>query len=218
LAVGVGTNASAGGAQSVAIGLNANASATDAFALGTGSTAAFSGSTAIGANAVTTAVNQVSLGAAGTSVRVGDIAASTAAQQGPVNVVTVDANGTLGRQATASAQSVAAVRSQMELIAAVSDSQFSALQSEVNTLFDLRQHDRKDFKQGIAAVAAMAQPHFPSEAGKTSYASNVAVFRGEVGVSAGVAHRFEGDFAFTAGATFAGGKNTAVRAGIAGEF
>jgi hypothetical protein len=76
----------------------------------------------------------------------------------------------------------------------------------------------KDTRQGIAAVTAMAQPSFPSEAGKTSYASNVGYYRGEVGFSAGVMHRFDGDFALTAGISYAGGENTAVRAGIAGEF
>jgi hypothetical protein len=67
-------------------------------------------------------------------------------------------------------------------------------------------------------VTALAQPPFPSAAGKTSYASNVGYYRGEVGVSASLMHRFEGDFAVTAGVSYAGGKNTAVRAGVAGEF
>ncbi len=75
-------------------------------------------------------------------------------------------------------------------------------------------------RQGIATTAALANPHFPSEAGRTSYASNVALFRGEMGVSAGLMHRIASDtpFALTAGASYGGGRNTAVRAGIAGEF
>ena len=132
---------------------------------------------------------------------------------------------TLGRQQAASVAALQSVRVSMDYIAAVSDAQFSALagrvdavEGRVNTLFDLADTDRQDARRGIAAVAAMAHPHFPSESGKTSYASNVAVYRGEVGVSAGLMHRFEGDFAITAGATYAGGGNTAVRAGIAGEF
>jgi hypothetical protein len=64
----------------------------------------------------------------------------------------------------------------------------------------------------------MAQPAFPSAAGKTSYASNVGYYRGEVGVSAGLMHRFEGDFAVTAGVSYGGGRNTALKAGVAGEF
>jgi autotransporter adhesin len=88
----------------------------------------------------------------------------------------------------------------------------------VGVLFDLADTQRKDMRQGIAAVTAMAQPHFPSAPGKTSYASNVGYYRGEVGVSAGLMHRFDGDFAVTAGVSYAGGKNTAVKAGVAGEF
>ena len=59
---------------------------------------------------------------------------------------------------------------------------------------------------------------YPSAAGRTSYASNVSYYRGEVGVSAGLMHRLEGDFAVSAGVSYAGGRNTAVRAGVAGEF
>ena len=65
---------------------------------------------------------------------------------------------------------------------------------------------------------AVAQPHFPSAAGKTSYVSNVGYDRGEIGVSAGLMHRFDGDFAVRAGVSYAGSKNTAVKAGVAGEF
>ena len=88
----------------------------------------------------------------------------------------------------------------------------------MDTLFDLTGTIDRDAQRGIASIAAQANPHFPSEAGKTSYASNVATYRGEIGVSAGLMHRFEGDFAITAGVTYAGGNSTAVRAGIAGEF
>ncbi|MEL6488304.1 MAG: YadA-like family protein, partial [Pseudomonadota bacterium] len=72
--------------------------------------------------------------------------------------------------------------------------------------------------RGIAAIAAQANPHFPSASGKTSYASNVATYRGEVGFSLGLMHRLPGAVAVTAGVTYAGGNSTAVRAGIAGEF
>ncbi|MEP2735996.1 MAG: YadA C-terminal domain-containing protein, partial [Erythrobacter sp.] len=175
--------------------------------------------------AATTATNQVALGGAGSSVQVGDIDASTDAQVGPVDVVTVDANGTLGRQQAASAQSVSNVRVALNAVAQVSDAQFNALsvrtstlEGRVDTLFDLSDTVDRDAKRGIASIAAQANPHFPSAAGKTSYASNVATYRGEVGFSAGLTHRFEGDFAITAGVTYAGGNSTSVRAGIAGEF
>jgi autotransporter adhesin len=110
-------------------------------------------------------------------------------------------------------------------VSQVSAADFSALtdrvttlEGQVNTLFDLSSTIDRDARRGIASIAAQAQPHFPSEPGKTSYASNVAVYRGEIGVSAGLMHRFEGDFAITAGVTYAGGNSTSVRAGIAGEF
>ncbi len=118
------------------------------------------------------------------------------------------------------------------LVAAVTEEQFnslagsvsslegrvSSLESNVETLFDLTETIDRDARRGIAAIAAQAHPHFPSEPGKTSYASNVATYRGEVGVSVGLMHRFEGDFAISAGVTYAGGNSTSVRAGIAGEF
>ena len=64
----------------------------------------------------------------------------------------------------------------------------------------------------------MAQPAFPSADGKTSYASDVAYYRGEVGCSAGLMHRVSSEFALTAGVSYGGGSNTAVKAGVAGEF
>ncbi|MEL7198519.1 MAG: YadA-like family protein, partial [Pseudomonadota bacterium] len=125
----------------------------------------------------------------------------------------------------ATAASVANVRTSVNALAMVSDAQFGALEGRVSGLeasvagaFDLAETIDRDAKRGIAAVAAQANPHFPSEAGKTSYASNVATYRGEVGISAGLMHRLQGDVAITAGVTFAGGNSTAVRAGIAGEF
>ncbi len=64
----------------------------------------------------------------------------------------------------------------------------------------------------------MADAPFPPENGQTSYAANTAVYRGEVGFSASLMHRFDKSFALTAGVSHAGGKNTAVKAGIAGVF
>ena len=221
----LGAVAQATGAQSLAVGTDAVASANRASAIGQASQASFEGSTALGQGAATTAANQVTLGGAGSSVRIGDIAASTAAQEGEVQAVTVDGNGTLGTTAIASAASVRTVRVAMDSLAAVTDAQFNALtgrvgalEGSIDSLFDLNRTLTKDSRQGIAAIAAQANPHFPSEAGKTSYASNVAAYRGEVGVSAGLMHRFEGDFALTAGASYGGGDNLAVKAGVAGEF
>ena len=92
------------------------------------------------------------------------------------------------------------------------------MHGSLDTLFDLQNQDRKDNRQGIAAVAAMANPHFPSTDGATSYASNVGYYRGEVGFSAGLMHRVSRGFAVTGSVSYAGGDNTALKAGIAGEF
>ncbi|MEO0642194.1 MAG: YadA-like family protein, partial [Pseudomonadota bacterium] len=203
----------------------ANASGSFSTAVGFEAVAGNTRSTAVGAGATTTADDQVALGGAGSSVRIGDIDASTLAQVGPVDVVTIDQNGTLGRQSVATAASVDNIQVSMNALAQVSEAQFGALEGrvsglegQVSTLFDLTDTIDRDAQRGIASIAAQANPHFPSEAGKTSYASNVATYRGEVGFSAGLMHRFEGDFALTAGVTYAGGNSTAVRAGIAGEF
>jgi trimeric autotransporter adhesin len=89
--------------------------------------------------------------------------------------------------------------------------------AQIDTLFALTAAQREEYLEGIASVAAMAQPHFPSAAGKTSYASNVAYYRGELGLSLGLMHRMEGDFGISAGVSYAG-KHAAVKAGVAGEF
>lgn len=213
--------------STVAIGNDAVASATagNALAIGTNASAQHQGSVALGNGSVTTASNQVMLGATGTSVVVADIAASDATQSGTEQVVTIDSNGVLGVQNVASAASLNNVRVSMNYLAAVTEQQFSALESRVSgiegsidTLFDLTNTMDRDAQRAIASIAAQANPHFPSAPGRTSYASNVVYYRGEVGVSAGLMHRFDGDFAITAGVTYAGGNSTSVRAGIAGEF
>lgn len=224
-AVAIGNGNLAQGVQAVAIGNAAVVVADKGTAIGAGANVRHENATAVGAGATTTAANQVMLGAKGTSVVVADIDASTAAQVGPVDAVTIDGTGTLGRRQVATQSSVDSVRVSMSYIAAVSEAQFSALsgrlstlEGQVSALFDLTNTVDEDAQQGIAAVAAMAHPHFPSATGKTSYASNVAAYRGQVGFSAGVMHRFAGDFAVSGGVTYAGGDSTAVRVGVAGEF
>lgn len=224
-ALAVGPSALAQAASATAVGATAVATGDNATAVGANARATQAGATAVGSGAATTAPNEVALGGSGSSVRVGDIDASTAAQVGPVDVVTVDQNGTLGRQSVATSAQFDTVRTSMVGALAMADTQFDALQGrveglegQVGKLFDLATTQRKEMRQGIAAVTALAQPHFPSEAGRTSYASNVGYYRGEVGFSAGFMHRFEGDFGISAGVSHAGGKNTALRVGVAGEF
>lgn len=211
----VGVRAAASGVASTAVGRFAAASGANSTALGSGATATFAGSSAVGFGAASTAVNQVALGGTGSSVRVGDIAASTAAQTGTLSVATVDANGTLGRNTTLLGNVTALQTASASQLAMI-----GTLDSSVTTLFDLREQDRDDFKKGIAAATAMGQASFPSEPGKTSYVLNGATFRGEAAVGGSLMHRFAGDtpIAVGVGFSFAGKKNNAFRAGVAGEF
>jgi autotransporter adhesin len=66
----------------------------------------------------------------------------------------------------------------------------------------------------------MANAPFPSAPGKTSYAANTGVYRGEVAFSAGFMYRLDtaSPFAITGGVSHAGGSDTAAKIGVAGEF
>ena len=144
----------------------------------------------------------MALGGNGSSVRVGDIDASTAAQVGPVDAVTVDANGVLGRQAVASAQSVANVGNNLRQLAAVSDAQFAALEGRVDTVFDLASSNAEAIdraNEGVAMALAMESPSIPAGAsfalsggignyeGRTSLAMAISAAIGEMAsISAGV--------------------------------
>lgn len=222
--VAIGNEATATHGQATAIGERENARS-GSVTLGANAVAEHANSAAVGPGAVTTVANQVMLGGKGSAVVIADVAASTAAQNEQVKAVTVDSHGVLGTSAIVTTASVDNVRVAIDRVAEVSDQQFGALSSRVDTLggrvdtlFDLTNTIGRDAKRGIASVAAAAHPHFPSAAGKTSYASNVALYRGEVGFAAGMMHRLDADIAITAGVSFAGGNSTAVRAGIAGEF
>lgn len=157
----------------------------------------------------------MAVGGTGSSVRVGDIAASTAVQSGALSVATLDANGTLGRNTTLLGNVTALQSASASQLAMI-----GTLDSSVTTLFDLREQDRNDFKRGIAAATAMGQASFPSAPGKTSYVLNGAIFRGEPAVGGSLMHRFESGtpIAVGVGFSFAGRKNNAFRAGVAGEF
>jgi autotransporter adhesin len=143
--------------------------------------------------------------------------------------MTVDASGTIGRDATirpALAAVQATVATQTGQITALNafrvtaEGRLTALEAGQAALFDLANVNQKESRRGIAAAVAMADAPFPSAPGKTSYASNGAVYRGEFAFSLSLMHRLDVDspFALTAGISQSGGKNTAIRAGIAGEF
>ena len=105
-----------------------------------------------------------------------------------MDVVTVDRAGTLGRRTVATAASVANVRTSMGHLALNAHAQFARVESRVASLegqvaqvFDLATTIDRDARRGIASIASQANPHFPSGSGRTSYAGNVATYRGEWG-------------------------------------
>ncbi|MGL5837463.1 MAG: hypothetical protein ACRCY3_03075 [Sphingorhabdus sp.] len=98
--------------------------------------------------------------------------------------------------------------------------QISSLQQGQDLLFDLVNKGRRDAQRGTAVAVAMADAPLPSAPGKTSYVFNLATFRGEPAMGLSLSHRLNIDapMAVTFGVSHAGGKNTAVRVGLAGEF
>ena len=104
-------------------------------------------------------------------------------------------------------------------ISALEASQLS-VEGDIGTLYDLRDRDRRDMKQGVAAAMSMAQAPMPSAPGRISYAVNGATFRGEYAVGGSLTYRLNSEkpVAINLGASFAGHKNNGARLGIAGEF
>lgn len=205
----LGRQSQATGTASVALGNLAVARGANATALGTGASAAFANTTALGANATATVVGQVAVGGAGSHVRIGDIGASTAAQNvASVGLATVDAAGVLGRDTTS-----------LSTLGALGTAQ-ARMSGQIDALFDLRRLDRRDMRQGIAAAVAMGQAPMPSAPGRTAYVVNGATFRGEFTVRGSFLHRLDTDvpLALGVGFSFAGNKNNAFKAGVAGEF
>jgi autotransporter adhesin len=194
----------------MSVGARSSANGAAATALGFFASAQFAGSTAIGTNATTTAANQVALGGAGSSVRIGDIASSTAAQTGGLQMVTIDANGVLGR-APIAMEGLGKGPSSMEMIAM--SGRMGALEHQLDGI------DRR-FRQGIAATVAMTPVQIPSAPGKFTYALNGAAYRGQYATGGSMMYRLNTKNPMAVGVGFsqAGGKNSSVRVGIAGEF
>jgi trimeric autotransporter adhesin len=148
---------------------------------------------------------------------------------GITDIATVDSSGTIGRDTTvrpaivslqATQTSQGSALAALQAFNSTQGSRLSALENGQANLFNLVDLNRKEARRGIATVAAMAPAHFPSAPGKTSYSANTAVYRGEVAFSVSMAHRLNSDrpFALTAGVSHSGGKDTAARVGVAGEF
>jgi hypothetical protein len=137
------------------------------------------------------------------------------AQSGQIATLRTDVTAQSGQIAALGVQTAA----QSTRIAAVESAQ-SALGGRVDALYNMRDEDRRDMKQGIAAAVAMGQAHFPSAPGRTSYVFNLATFRSEQAVGGSLMHRLPGDMpiAVTVGFSRAGARNSAARVGVAGEF
>jgi hypothetical protein len=75
-------------------------------------------------------------------------------------------------------------------------------------------------KQGIASAIAISNAPMPSEPGATSYAFNLASFRGERAIGGSLMYRLNTDATMAIGMGFAygGNNNNSIRVGVAGEF
>ena len=92
--------------------------------------------------------------------------------------------------------------------------------SQINELYGITAIDRREARRGTAAAVALATAPIPSAPGKTSYSFNLANYRNQQAAGLALAHRLntKAPMAITFGISHAGGKNTAVRAGLSGEF
>ena len=178
-----------------AIGAASHVTAANATTIGARSTASAANSVALGYGSVANQANTVSVGTVGGERRVVNVAAGTA----PTDAVNV---------------------SQLNAATTNFNAGLATQQGEIDNLYSMERRDRRDIKQGVAAAVAIANAPLPSGPGKVSYAFNGASFRGEFAVGGSINYRLntEAPVAFGFGVSHGGGKNTAVRVGIAGEF
>ncbi|MGE5260409.1 MAG: hypothetical protein ACM3MH_05975, partial [Actinomycetota bacterium] len=170
----IGTSAFAAGSGDVAVGQGASVGADNGSALGAGATvlAGHTNSTAIGAGATTTRADQVMIGTSSNTYTMPGIASSASkkAQGKPTYIVTSNAAGDL---------------------AAYTPSQLGLTSStEVNVKINELGNRDKQLTEGIATVAALAQPimlpgqHFAMRAGWGGYDDASAVGFSAAGVLA----------------------------------
>ena len=223
LAIGAGAQTTAAGIAAIAIGPTSTASGDGATAVGPVALASAAASTALGRLSVASGIGSAALGNLANASADGSVAlgqGSVANQAGTVSVGAVGSERRVVNLAAGTAATDAVNMSQLSVLGASLGNALAGLQSDTGLLFDLRSRDRNDFKRGIAAATAMGQASFPSAPGKTSYVLNGATFRGEAAVGGSLMHRFDTDtpIAVGVGFSFAGKKNNAFRAGVAGEF
>ena len=196
--------------------MNANASAANSAALGPNASAIHANSVAIGAGTSTTAPNQVNVGSRTISgVSAGAVTAtSTEAINGSQLFAT---NTTVATHATQIATLNANVGTLQTQVAGITTN-IAGLQADVGTLFDLQRRDRREARRGTAAAVAMSEAPMPSHDGAISYSLHGAAYRGEYAVGGSLKYRISQSAALDFGVSHAGHNDSAVRAGISGEF
>ena len=216
-----------------AVGAATHVTADHATTLGARTTATADNSVAIGYGSIADQASTVSVGSVGNERRVTNVAAGVngtdAVNVSQLKSVTGDIGAVVddvAANSTAIAANSAAIATHTTAIASL-QSGMSAIEAaqdltngRIDSLFDLRHHDRRDMKEGVAAAMSMSNAPMPSEPGRVSYAVNGAMFRGEYAVGGSLQYRLntQAPMAVNAGFSFAGNKNNGVRVGVAGEF
>jgi hypothetical protein len=94
----------------------------------------------------------------------------------------------------------------------------AGLQTDIDTLFDLRSRDRREARRGTAAAVAMSEAPMPSRDGGIAYSLHGATYRGQYALGGSLKYRINRAVALDVGLSHAGHKDTAARVGISGEF
>ncbi|MDP2297968.1 MAG: YadA-like family protein, partial [Pseudolabrys sp.] len=211
--VALGSGASATGTNSIAMG--AGASAVDAVAVGTGATASNNGA-AFGNGASATGTNSAAFGPNSSATAPNSVALGSGSIADQANTVSVGSAGNERRitnVATGAAPTDAVNMQQFQAGLSSTNSRMDSLNSRIDTV-------DQQARRGIAAAAALAPTMMPSKNGKTTVALSTAFYRGEAALSVGVAHRLNTSTPTVVFGSYAngGGSEQVGRVGIAAEF
>lgn len=206
-ATALGTNATAQGDNTTAIGNGAQARYAGSVAIGAGAKALADPTTAVGNDAVATGNNAVALGANTLA------AGSNSVALGQGSVATRDNSVSVGNAATGQTRTIANVAPGVLPTDAVNLQQ--AQQLTAAAVSEARSFAAK----GVAAAMAMGDAPMPSAPGRTSWAAQLANYKGHSAMGASVVHRLATDMplALSAGVSGASG-SVGVRVGLKGEF
>ncbi|MNK47884.1 Adhesin YadA precursor [compost metagenome] len=206
-ATALGTNATAHGDNTTAMGNGAQARYAGSVAIGAGAKALADPTTAVGNDAVATGNNAVALGANTLA------AGSNSVALGQGSVATRDNSVSVGNAATGQTRSIANVAPGVLPTDAVNLQQ--AQQLTAAAVSEARSFAAK----GVAAAMAMGDAPMPSAPGKTSWAAQLANYKGHSAMGASVVHRLATDMplALSAGVSGSSG-SVGVRVGLKGEF